>query len=281
MHSECFHCCCYCCLKCCDQHDTSKKYAVIEYNPTEDEHIPLMDVPDFAELPLEKSFHFPQPAPEFSVPLYRKLSGGDVITEQPSRFDQSRLRSISLPQDFRPSEIRPRTRHRSLEMWQPQLPVVAESDDQPAPSLRFSLYYDIQRRTLTVYLEKASNLPAKDRSGTSDPFVVLYLVPNKEEIFKSKVVYKTLHPVFKQSFEFHNLQSDDIRRQSLVLRVYDYDKFSKNDPIGGITVPLEDADLYGVTCTMRISERMETVKSVCTLRSNYSFQAFQFMITSK
>jgi len=239
MYSECVRCCCYCCLKCCDQNDTSKKYAGIEYGPTEDEHIPLMNMP---ELPLERSFHFPQPWPvrEFSVP---KLVGGDAITEQPSKSEPSRLRAMSLPATFLHSK------------W-----AVSE---QACPSLRFSLYYDIQRHTLTVYLKRASNLPAKDQSGTSDPFVVMYLVPDKEEVFESKVVYETLDPIFEQSFEFHNLQSDDIRRQSLVFRVYNYCRFTKNDPIGGIIIPLEDADLYGVVCTMRISERMETVKSVC------------------
>ena len=275
MNSLCVRCCCYCCLQCCDQKDTSKKYAGIEYDPSEDEHIPLMDMPDLAELPLQKSlsFHFPQPGPEFSVPLYPKLHGSDAITEQPSQFQPTRLRTRSLPADFRTFELSEEsefdvgahlhhTRQESLGMWRPQLPVVAEADDQSGPSLQFSLYYDIQRRTLTVNLEKASNLPAKDRSGTSDPFVVMYLVPNKEEIFESKVVYKTLDPVFDQSFEFHNLQSDDIRRQNLVFRVYDYDKFTRNDPIGGVTVPLEDADLYGVACTMQISEGMETVKTV-------------------
>ena len=192
----------------------------------------------FTEPPLGRSFHFPQPGRELSVPQL----AAHTVTEQPSQSKPSRLRAVSLPANALHSK------------WG-----VLE---QASPSLRFSLYYDIQRRTLTVNLEKASNLPAKDRSGTSDPFVVMYLVPNKEQIFESKVVYKTLHPVFEQTFEFHNLQSDDIRRQSLVFRVYNYCKFTRNDPIGGIIIPLEDADLYGVVHEMTISERMEAVKSV-------------------
>ena len=140
----------------------------------------------------------------------------------------------------------------------PQLPVlVEEGDDQSYPSLQFSLHYDIQRRTMTVHLQDASNLPAKDRSGTSDPFVVMHLHPNKEEIFESKIVYKTLNPVFNQSFEFHNLQLDDLHRQSLVFRIYDHDRFSKNDMIGGIVLPLKDVDVYGVVYRVRVDERVE------------------------
>ena len=87
-----------------------------------------------------------------------------------------------------------------------------------------------------------------------------YLHPNKEVIFESKIVYKTLNPVFEQSFEFHNLQlDDDIHRQSLVFRIYDHDKFFKNK---GIVLPLRDADVYGVVYKMRVDERVEKFKSV-------------------
>ena len=144
-----------------------------------------------------------------------------------------------------------------------QLPVlVEEGDDRSYPSLQFSLHYDIQRRTMTVHLQEASNLPAKDRSGTSDPFVVMHLHPNKEEIFESKIVYKTLNPVFDQSFEFHNLQLDDVHRQSLVFQIYDHDRFSKNDIIGGIVLPLKDVDVYGVVYNMRVDEKVENFRSV-------------------
>ena len=159
----------------------------------------------------------------------------------------------------------------------PQLPVlVEEGDDQSYPSLQFSLHYDIQRRTMTVHLQEASNLPAKDRSGTSDPFVVMHLHPNKEEIFESKIVYKTLNPVFDQSFEFHNLQLDDVHRQSLVFRIYDHDRFSKNDMIGGIVLPLKDVDVYGVVYRMRVDERAEKFRSVgCLCQYCYTATHYQ------
>ena len=89
-----------------------------------------------------------------------------------------------------------------------------------------------------------------------------YLHPNKKEIFQSKIVYKTLNPVFDQLFEFHNLQlDDDIHRQSLVFWIYDDDKLFKNK---GIVLPLRDADVYGVHVVykMRVDERVEKFKSV-------------------
>lgn len=154
--------------------------------------------------------------------------------------------------------------------WVPELPVLEEhslDEDASHPLLQFSLMYDVQRCALTVHLHHGANLPAKDRRGTSDPFVVLYLVPNKEEIFESKVIQQTLDPVFDQSFEFKKLTPDDIFRQTLILRVYDHDKFSKNDSIGGVILPLKNTELFGVIMRMRIDEdpNLFSQVSLCTI----------------
>ena len=149
--------------------------------------------------------------------------------------------------------------------WVPGLPVLQENtleQQENRPSLQFSLHYDIHRCVLTVHLHHACNLPAMDRRGTSDPFVVLYLTPNKVEIFQSKTISRTLNPVYNQSFEFQALTSDDIRRQTLIFRVYDHDKFSKNDNIGGVSLPLDGADLFGVVMRMRIEEGLKLTNEV-------------------
>ena len=65
-----------------------------------------------------------------------------------------------------------------------------------------------------------------------DPFVVLFMQPNKLEIFESKIINKTLNPNFDQMFEFTSLLPQEIRLQTLVFRVYDHDRFSKNVIIG-------------------------------------------------
>ena len=126
----------------------------------------------------------------------------------------------------------------------------------PEPTLVLDLFYDIQRCALTVNVMRAFNLPALDRCGTSDPFVVLYLSPNKEEIFKTAVIKRSLDPVFNQSFVFKGLLPDEVKRQSLVLRVYDHDRVCKNDFIGSVTLPLERADLYGAKTVLKIEEKI-------------------------
>ena len=263
MSSKCVQCCCYCCLHCCNQEDKNGKYAGIEYSDLGEE-APLVNASN-TELPPEKVYHFPQPGAEFS--LYPTLPG-EAITEQPISVSDG-TKAMTLPKSFRFSELQmseefdysPSTfqysdSERMKGGWTPQLPVLAE---ERQPSLQFSLYYDIQRHAMTVNLKRAVDLPARNQSGTSDPFVVLYLVPNKEEMFESTIVHKTLDPIFDQTFEFHNLDPDDIRRQSIVFRICNH---NKDDVIGDLILPLEEADLYGVPYTMRIDERVAKSKPV-------------------
>lgn len=55
---------------------------------------------------------------------------------------------------------------------------------------------------LTVNVIQAADLPGMDMSGTSDPYVKVYLMPDKKKKFETKVHRKTLNPVFNESFTF-------------------------------------------------------------------------------
>ena len=49
---------------------------------------------------------------------------------------------------------------------------------------------------------QAADLPGMDMSGTSDPYVKVYLLPDKKKKFETKVHRKTLNPVFNETFIF-------------------------------------------------------------------------------
>ncbi len=68
---------------------------------------------------------------------------------------------------------------------------------------------------------------------TTDPYVKVYLYHNKKRISKwrSTVKRKTLVPVFNESFVFE-VPEGDIDNVQLKVIVMDYDRFSKNDPMG-------------------------------------------------
>uniref|UniRef100_A0A9J2PZP8 C2 domain-containing protein n=1 Tax=Ascaris lumbricoides TaxID=6252 RepID=A0A9J2PZP8_ASCLU len=108
--------------------------------------------------------------------------------------------------------------------------------------LSYNLDYDFDKNALTVTIVKAEELPAMDLGGTSDPYVKLFLLPDKKKKFQTKVQRKSLNPIFNENFVF-KVPYNEISGQTLVLNVFDFDRFGKHDQIGQISVPLGKVDL--------------------------------------
>lgn len=66
----------------------------------------------------------------------------------------------------------------------------------------FQLEYDFNSNSLAVTVIQAEELPALDMGGTSDPYVKVYLLPDKKKKFETKVHRKTLNPEFNETFVF-------------------------------------------------------------------------------
>uniref|UniRef100_A0A8C1GNF7 Synaptotagmin-7 n=1 Tax=Cyprinus carpio TaxID=7962 RepID=A0A8C1GNF7_CYPCA len=109
--------------------------------------------------------------------------------------------------------------------------------------IQFSVGYNFQDSTLTVKILKGQDLPAKDFSGTSDPFVKLYLLPDKKHKLETKVKRKNLNPHWNETFLFEGFPFEKVVQRTLYLQVLDYDRFSRNDPIGEVSIPLNKIDL--------------------------------------
>ena len=71
-----------------------------------------------------------------------------------------------------------------------------------------------------------------DFIGKSDPFVKVYVRPGRVEKDQlTKVIKDDLNPVFNEEFKF--LISSNIKKKTVVLRVFDKDKIGE-DPIGEV-----------------------------------------------
>ncbi|XP_060597971.1 synaptotagmin-1-like isoform X2 [Ruditapes philippinarum] len=108
--------------------------------------------------------------------------------------------------------------------------------------LQFSVDFDFQKGELAVGVIQAADLPGMDMSGTSDPYVKVYLLPDKKKKFETKVHRKTLNPVFNETFVF-KVPFAEVASKTLTFAVYDFDRFSKHDQIGQVQVPLNSVDL--------------------------------------
>lgn len=111
--------------------------------------------------------------------------------------------------------------------------------------IQYELKYDFNTQTLMVKVIQGTELPAMDMGGVSDPYVKVYLIPESkgQKRFETKVHRKTLNPFFNQSFEFKNLPYAETFDKTLMLSVFDYDRFSKHDQIGEVKIPLCQVDL--------------------------------------
>ncbi|CAL7935855.1 unnamed protein product [Xylocopa violacea] len=87
---------------------------------------------------------------------------------------------------------------------------------------------------VTIVLVEAKNLLPMDIDGLSDPYVKFRLGTEK---YKSKVVHKTLNPVWLEQFDLH-LYEDPYLGQELEVTVWDRDKSHQDDLMGRTVIDL-------------------------------------------
>ena len=127
---------------------------------------------------------------------------------------------------------------------------VDSSDDEkkgPAPpvggpALSYNLHYIQAENTLILNILEAKNLKKADVLGKPDAFVKVYLLPGSHDELKTKVVKSEMNPQFNETFRFQ-IPLAEIQRKTLFLQIMDWDRFTKNDPIGEIHIPLNQVDL--------------------------------------
>ncbi|XP_027500427.1 multiple C2 and transmembrane domain-containing protein 2 isoform X1 [Corapipo altera] len=93
---------------------------------------------------------------------------------------------------------------------------------------------------LTIHLKEGRNLVIRDRCGTSDPYVKFKL--NGKTLYKSKVIYKNLNPVWDETVVLP-VQTLD---QKLWIEVYDRD-LTSSDFMGSAFVALTELELNRTT----------------------------------
>ncbi|KAL0490842.1 protein kinase C beta type [Acrasis kona] len=93
--------------------------------------------------------------------------------------------------------------------------------------------------SLTVVVIEAKSIRAADENGFSDPFVELKIEPDSKtakDTKKTQTIKKTLNPRWDETFTFsiNSLDFDSF----LEVTVKDWDRFSKNDKLGYLKIPL-------------------------------------------
>lgn len=110
--------------------------------------------------------------------------------------------------------------------------------------IKYKLEYDFTTQELKITVLECADLPPTDWStGLTDPFVKVYLLPDKKPKYETKVHRKNLNPKFDQTFIFKNIPYVETFDKTLVFAVYDYDRFSSSDQQSELQLPLNSVDL--------------------------------------
>jgi Ca2+-dependent lipid-binding protein len=72
--------------------------------------------------------------------------------------------------------------------------------------------YKNEKNALVVSVVKCRDLPAKDPNlGSSDPYVKLQLLPDKQHKVKTRVLRKTHNPVYDEDFTFYGINFNQLQ----------------------------------------------------------------------
>lgn len=111
-------------------------------------------------------------------------------------------------------------------------------------TLYFSVSYDDVIMALQVHVHKASKLPAKDLIGTVDPYVRVSLHPSPgSNRLETRTRMRNANPVWNEMLMFEELPSNKLLKKSLILKVFDYDRFSRDEEVGEVEMILGNLNL--------------------------------------
>uniref|UniRef100_A0A3P8QYF6 Piccolo presynaptic cytomatrix protein a n=1 Tax=Astatotilapia calliptera TaxID=8154 RepID=A0A3P8QYF6_ASTCA len=143
---------------------------------------------------------------------------------------------------------------------------------QPHPvsgEIQLQIHYDKQLGNLIVHVLQARNLAPRDNNGYSDPFVKVYLLPGRGQVMvvqnasaenkrKTKHAGKTINPEWNQTVIYKNIHLEQLKKKTLEVSVWDYDKGSSNDFLGEVLIDLSNtAQLDNIPRWLPLKEQSE------------------------
>ncbi|KAK1785040.1 hypothetical protein P4O66_018464 [Electrophorus voltai] len=131
--------------------------------------------------------------------------------------------------------------------------------------------YDKNMGNLIVHVLQARNLSPRDNNGYSDPFVKVYLLPGRGQVMvvqnasaenkrRTKYVQKTQNPEWNQTVIYKNIHLEQLKRKTLEVTVWDYDRYSSNDFLGEVLIDLSNtAQLDNMPRWHPLKEQSESI----------------------
>ena len=90
----------------------------------------------------------------------------------------------------------------------------------------------MEKSILNITVVKCNGLPARDSNvGSSDPYVKLQLLPDKQHKVKTRVMRRTLNPVYDEDFTFYGIGENQLqvktKKKNIIIQSICCQRFSK------------------------------------------------------
>ncbi|XP_068081288.1 extended synaptotagmin-2 isoform X2 [Anabrus simplex] len=233
------------------------KILEVHHPPTDEQETPTDEVEN-EEIPV---------ANEETQPLVR--DGSVRRPETPSKSESSPIKkqpskeSIQSTQSMRSTARQPTVEDMMIQSMAPSAVESAPPGDNSdlrnrAPSItssageaglgriQLTLRYSVQTQKLIIIVHQVANLPLKDPSNIPDPYVKLYLLPDRSRDSKRKteVIKDNCNPVYDERFEYVISQAELNTSQLEVSVVTKKSWLSSQSPImGQIIINLAEVGL--------------------------------------
>lgn len=138
--------------------------------------------------------------------------------------------------------------------------------------IQLQINYDRNLGNLIVHVLQARNLAPRDNDGYSDPFVKVYLLPGRGQVMvvqnasaenkrRTKYAQKTQNPEWNQTVIYKNIHLEQLKKKTLEVTVWDYDRSSSNDFLGEVLIDLSNtAQLDNMPRWLPLREQSESIE---------------------
>uniref|UniRef100_A0A3Q3IV38 Protein piccolo n=1 Tax=Monopterus albus TaxID=43700 RepID=A0A3Q3IV38_MONAL len=172
--------------------------------------------------------------------------------------------SSGVPSPGQPASpaINKKQRHKPTEGMKMPHPITGE--------IQLQINYDRNLGNLIVHVLQARNLAPRDNDGYSDPFVKVYLLPGRRSALsvfdadnkrRTKYAQKTTNPEWNQTVIYKNIHLEQLKKKTLEVTVWDYDRSSSNDFLGEVLIDLSNtAQLDNTPRWLPLKEQSESIE---------------------
>uniref|UniRef100_A0A3P9CXC1 Piccolo presynaptic cytomatrix protein n=1 Tax=Maylandia zebra TaxID=106582 RepID=A0A3P9CXC1_9CICH len=159
--------------------------------------------------------------------------------------------SSGVPSPGQPASpaISKKQRHKQTEMMKMPHPITGE--------IQLQINYDRNLGNLIVHVLQARNLAQRD----NDAFSILVLTNIADNKRRTKYAQKTMNPEWNQTVIYKNIHLEQLKKKTLEVTVWDYDRSSSNDFLGEVLIDLSNTtQLDNTPRWLPLKEQSESIE---------------------